>query len=286
MKKRVISLLLAVLMLTALTACDADSDRIAQLEAENAALKAQVADLTAQLEASGASAGLSDWNFTAYAWSSSNGANVTLTGTPTHYTDGMTAEFSAWLEGELIATTPCAWDGNAFVGNLDLNAADGYCYYCTVTAPNGSSAEVELNTPKNTTNEDLVNMETALTSYCAMMVEESEVEGSTLTLSAGYAQVQLPRIGLTSDPVAITGAQLILESAGKEIARCDVTMVPGETPDRYAAEIAGISFTVPALADDQQMDIRLEVALNDGQSLKASGGSWFSTNGELYLVVG
>ena len=50
MKKRVISLILAVLMLTALTACGGDADRIAQLEAENAALKAQVEELTAQLE--------------------------------------------------------------------------------------------------------------------------------------------------------------------------------------------------------------------------------------------
>ena len=286
MKKRVFSLILAVLMLTALTACGGDSDRIAQLEAENAALKAQVADLTAQLEASGAAAGLSDWSFTAYAWSSSNGTNVTLTGTPIRYTEGMTAEFSAWLEGELIATTPCQWNGTAFVGDLDLNAADGYCYYCTVTAPNGSSAEVELNTPKNTTDEDLVNMETALTSYCAMMVEESNAQGNELTLSAGYAQVQLPRIGLTADPVAISGAQLILESDGKEIARCDLTMVAGESADRYAAEVSGIHFTIPTLAEGQQMDIRLEVTLTDGQILKASGGSWFSTNGELYLVVG
>ena len=44
MKKRVISLILAVLMLTALTACGGDADRIAQLEAENASLKAQVAN--------------------------------------------------------------------------------------------------------------------------------------------------------------------------------------------------------------------------------------------------
>lgn len=286
MKKRVISLILAVLMLTALTACGGDSDRIAQLEAENASLKAQVADLTAKLEASGASAGLSDWSFSAYAWSSSNGANVTFTGTPIRYAEGQTAEFSAWLEGELVATTPCQWNGTAFVGDLDLNAADGYCYYCTVIAPNGASTEVELNTPKSTTDENLVNMETALTSYCAMMVEESKAEGTSLTLSSGYAQVQLPRIGLTSDPVAISSAQLILESEGKEIARCDLNMVAGESADRYAAEIAGTQFTIPVLEDEQQMDIRLEVTLTDGQILKSSGGSWFSTNGELYLVVG
>ena len=275
MKKRVFSLILAVLMLTALTACGGDADRIAQLEAENAALKAQVAELTAQLEASGPAADLADWYFESYAWSSSNGANVTFVGTPVNYTEGQSIEFSAWIEGELVAATPCEWTGNVFIGDLDLNAADGYCYYCTITAPDGSKTEVELNTPKNTTNEDLVNM-----------VEDSEMAGNTLTLSAGYAQVQLPRIGLTSDPVAISGAQLILESAGKEIARCDLPMVPGESSDRYAAEIAGISFTVPALQENQQMDIRLEVALNDGQTLKAAGGSWFSTNGELYLVVG
>lgn len=286
MKKRVFSLILAVLMITALTACGGDADRIAQLEAENAALKAQVEELTAQLEASGAGAGLSDWHFESYAWSSSNGANVTFVGTPVRYAEGMSAEFTAWLEGEMIVSAPCEWNGSAFVASVDLNAADGYCYYCTLYAPNGSQTEVELNTPKNPTNEDLINMETALTSYCGMMVEDSKTEGSTLTLSSGYAQVQLPRIGLTSDPVAISSAQLVLEAAGKEIARCDVHMVAGETPDRYAAEIAGISFTVPALEENQQMDIRLEVSLSDGQTLKASGGSWFSANGELYLVVG
>ena len=286
MKKRVFSLILAVLMLTALTACGSDTDRIAQLEAENAALKAQVEELTARLEASGSAAGLSDWYFESYAWSSSNGANVTLVGTPVRYTEGQSAEFSAWIEGEMIATAPCEWNGTAYVGDLDLNAADGYCYYCTVIAPDGTKIEVELNTPKNTMDENLVNMETALTSYCGMMVEESNAEGDKLTLVSGYAQVQLPRIGQTSDPVAISNAQLILETDGKEIARCDVNMVPGETPDRYAAEIAGISFTAPVLEEGQQMDIRLEVTLNDGQTLKASGGSWFSANGKLNLVVG
>ena len=65
MKKRVFSLILAVLMVAALTACGGDDDRITRLEEENAALKAQVAELTAQLEASGSAAGLSDWSFEA-----------------------------------------------------------------------------------------------------------------------------------------------------------------------------------------------------------------------------
>ena len=118
MKKRVISMILAVLMLTALTACGGDADRIAQLEAENAALKAQVEELTAQLEASGAGAGLSDWHFESYAWSSSNGANVTFVGTPVRYAEGMSAEFTAWLEGEMSVSAPCEWNGSAFVASV------------------------------------------------------------------------------------------------------------------------------------------------------------------------
>lgn len=286
MKKRAMSLILAVLMLTALTACGGDADRIAALEAENAALKAQVEELTGKLQIAGSSAGLSDWSFEAFAWSSSNGANVTFTGIPVSYTEGQSAQFSAWLEGDLIASTPCEWNGTGYVGVLDLNAADGYCYYCTITAPDGTQTEVELNTPKSTTDETLVDMESSLNSYCGMMVEESALEGNTLTIASGYAQVQLPRIGLTTEDVTISSAQLILESAGKEIARCDLSMVPGETPDRYAAEIAGIHFTIPTMEDDQQMDIRMEVALSDGQTLSSSGGSWFFHGGELVLVVG
>lgn len=286
MKKRVFALILTVLMLTALTACGGDADRIAQLEAENEALKAQIAELTGQLENAAAFAGLSDWSFKAFAWSSNNGANVTFTGTPVSYAEGQTARFSAWLEGEQVAAADCTWDGAAYTGVLDLNAADGYCYYCTIINADGTENEVELNTPKNPTDEKLIDMETALTAYCGMMVEDSKLENSTLTIIAGYAQVQLPRIGQTVEPVAITGAQLVLDAVGKEVARCDLTMEATETADHYAAEITGITFTIPAMEDDQQLNIRMEVQLSDGQTLTTAGGSWFYNGGDLYLVVG
>ena len=286
MKKRVISLILALVMLAALTACGNDSDRIAQLEAENAALKAQVAELTAKLDNAVSFASLSDWDFDAYAWSSNNGVSVTFTGTPVSYAEGQKARFSAWLEGELVAEEDCTWDGTNFVGTLDLNAADGYCYYCTITDETGNTTEVELNTPKNPTDETLIDMETSLTAYCGMMVEDSDFEGSTLTIVSGYAQVQLPKIGQTVEDVTCTGGRLVLEYAGQEVARFDLTLVPGESADRYAAEIAGIQFTIPSMKDDEQLDIRMEVTLSDGQVLTTAGGSWFFNDGELYLVVG
>ena len=285
MKKRVISLFLAIVMLAALTACGGDADRIAQLEAENAALKEQVEGLSTQ-PAIGGVAGLSDWRFDAYAWGSNNGANVTSTGTPIGYAEGQTAQFSAWIEGEMVASTLCEWNGISFVGDLDLNAADGYCYYCTVTNPDGTTVEVELNTPKNPTNEALIDMETSLNAYCSMMVEDSELKGSVLTIVSGYAQVQLPRIGQTIEAVSCTGGQLVLEANGKEVGRCDLTLVAGETADRYSAEIAGLSFTIPDMKDDEQLQIRMDVTLSDGQTLTTNGGSWFYNGGKLYLVVG
>ena len=286
MKKRAMTLIMAVLLVLGLAACGGDADRIAELEAENEALKAQIAELNGQLESAAAFAGLSDWHFDAFAWSSNNGANVTFTGTPVSYTEGQTAQFAAWLEGDLIASTDCTWDGTAYTGVLDLNAADGYCYYCTIINADGSQNEIELNTPKNPTDADLIDMETSLTSYCGMMVEDSQLEGSTLTIAAGYAQVQLPRIGQSVADVTITGAQLVLDAEGTEVGRVDLSMEPGETADRYAGEIAGISFTIPAMEDDHQLNIRMEVTLSDGQTLTTAGGSWFYNGGELYLVVG
>lgn len=286
MKKRVFALILTVLMLAALTACGGDADRIAQLEAENEALKAQVEDLNSQLKNAAAFAGLSDWSFEAFAWSSNNGANITFTGTPVSYTEGQTARFSAWLEGEQVATADCTWDGAVYTGKLDLNADDGYCYYCTIVNADGTENEVELNTPKTPTDDKIIDLETSLASYCAMMVEDSKLEGNTLTIVAGYAQVQMPRIGQTAEGVTVTGAQMVLDAVGNEIARCDLTMEATGTPDHYAAQIAGLSFTIPALEDDQQLNIRMDVQLSDGQTLTTAGGSWFYNGGELYLVVG
>lgn len=286
-RKNIIAVIaLIAILLTALTGCGSDADRIAELEAENAQLKAQLEALNGQLGTAGP-AGLAEWGFEAFAWSGNNGANVAFTGTPVSYAEGQTAEFSVWLEGDVVESVPCEWDGTNYTAVVDLNAADGYCYYCTITDANGNQTEVELNTPKKPTDAALIDIETALTSYCSMMVEESKLEGTTLTLTAGYAQVQLPQLGHTSERVAVNTAELVLESDGKEIARHQLFLQEDESAlHAYTAEIAGITFTVPALEDDQQLEMRMEVTLSDGQTLTTVGGSWYYNAGELFLVVG
>lgn len=285
MKKRLVSLVLVLVMVLVLAGCG-KGDRLAELEAENEALKAQMEQMNNGQDGEANTVGLTQWDFESFAWSGNNGANITFTATPDSYAEGQTAVLNVKLEGELVDTSVCEWDGKAYTANTDLNAADGYCYYCVITDAYGNESEVELNTPKNPTNEWIINIETSLTSYCNMMVEESATEGSTLTIVSGYAQAQLPAIGKSGPDVSIAGAELILTAEGKEIGRKSLTLEPADGVNNYGAQVSGVSFTIPAVEDDQQLELKLEVTLSDGQVLTAPGGNWFANGGELFLVVG
>lgn len=282
--KKIFVLLLAVLMLASFTACGGDADRIAELEAENAALKAQVAELTAQLGQQGGT-GLSDWSFEASAWEGSNGATVSFTAVPAGYAEGQSAVLGIWLEGDPVDTVECQWNGTAYTAVTDLNAVDGYCYYCTITDADGNAVEVELNTPKNPTYPAVIDLETSLNAYCAMMVEDSAVENGKLNVTAGYAQVQLPVIGRTGGKVEAVGAELVLKVDGGEISRQPLPL-SAVTESELIAEIVGLSFDIPEMEDDQQLELWMEVTLSDGQILFTAGGCWFYNGGELFLVVG
>lgn len=283
--KKVFAMILAIVMLLALAGCSSDADRIAQLEAENAALKAQVAELTAQLAGSTGETGLTEWHFDAVAWEGGNGATVTFTGIPAGYEEGQTAHLSIWLEGDLIDTVSCQWNGTAYEAVTDLNAMDGYCYYCTVTGADGRETEVELNTPKNPVDGSVIDLETSLAAYCAMMVEDSAAADGVMTITAGYAQVQLPRIGRSAEPVKAIGAELVLRAEGSEVSRCDLEL-QAEDETTLTGEIIGLTFDLPEMEDDEQLELWMEVTLSDGQTLFTTGGSWYCNGGELFLVVG
>ena len=279
MKKRRISLVLVLVMVLVLAGCG-KGDRIAEQEAEND----QVQGMNDGQNANPVS--LTEWHFDFFAWSGNNGANITFTATPDSYAEGQTAVLNVKLEGEVVDTSVCEWDGKAYTANTDLNAEDGYCYYCVITDAYGNESEVELNTPKNPTNEWIINIETSLTSYCNMMVEESVAEGNTLTITSGYAQAQLPAIGKSGPNVTIVGTELILLAEGKEIGRNSLTLEHAEGVNNYGVQVSGVSFTIPAMEDDQQLELKMEVTLSDGQILTAPGGNWFANGGELFLVVG
>lgn len=281
-KKILIFAMLAAMVVMSLAGCGGNGDN-AQLIAE---LQVQIDELNARVEALEMRSGLKSWNLTAAAWSSSNGATVTLTAQPAAYREGQSMEFMALLDGAQADSVSCSWDGESYTAQLDLNAADGYGYYCVITAPDGTREQVALSTPENPVIDTVVNLSTALSSYCNMIVDTWGCSGDQLTITAGYVQVQLPRIARDGGNPTISTAELVLKKAGEELSRQALTIPEGEGENSYELVLSDSSFSVPEMQDDQQLDLYLEVILSDGQVLSTAGCSWYYNAGELFLAVG
>lgn len=244
------------------------------------------AETAPQTEAAAQPLGLSEWTMNATAWSSPNGATVNLRAVPNGYTEGQSARFLVRLEGDEIAVVPCEWDGSAYTASAELNAADGYCYYVTLIAADGTETEVAVNVPNEPTDESLINMETALEAYCEVMVNDSSLEGGKLTITDGTVQVRLPWLTLDEGPATCQTANLILSYNGQDVA-LETLAVPTEEAGLCTADISGITFPVPStMEDDHQLSIRLEVTLSNGHSLTAYGCNWTYLDGELLMAVG
>jgi len=229
--------------------------------------------------------GLAAWELDSSTWSSPNGATVYITATPVAYTEGMTADFVVRLEGSDVFTAPCQWDGTAFTGYAELNAADGYCYYMILSSE-GHLYEVPVNTATEPVDETLVNMATALNTYCTLLVEGSEAAGDKLTLTAGTARIQPPAIRNEGQAVTCTEAALVLTFSGEEVGRKALDLPAADDTGAYEISISGVSFQIPEMEDDNQLNLRLDVTLSNGYQLSDGSGSWSYMDGQLLGIVG
>ena len=110
-------------------------------------------------------------------------------------------------------------------------------------------------------------------------------DGSAVTLASAYVQVQLPRLS-AQGALTAEKAQLVLYRNSEEVSRTDITLQPGEAAGSYELELSGQSIPLPELAEDDYLDLWLEVTLSDGRTLSTAGASWFSGPDGLFLVVG
>lgn len=283
MKKNLFRILMVTLMAAALlvTFTGCGDDRTAELESENAALRKEVEVLTAQVEELMQAIGLKDWNTKASAWSDGSGANIQFSATPLQYTEDQGAALVVMLGGQEATSVDCAWDGTNYVATVDLAAMDGYSYYFVLSSTDGIQKLYPLNVSA-----DLMDLGSSLTSYCTLMVEDYEASDSKLTLTSGYIQVQLPRISATGESITCVSAELILQLNGEDVERQSISLSTGEAAGSYALDLSGVSFAMPEMEDDYQLDLWLEVTQSDGQTCTASGGSWCYFDGSLDLFVG
>ena len=251
MKKNVFSILVMIVMIAALlvsfagcsnAADDESAALIAELEAQNAELQAQIADLTAEIESMKQKAALQDWTLDAAPWNDGNGATVTFAATPVSYVEGQKAALSVRM-GDLEAeSTNCVWNGTAFVGSVELGAADGYSYYCILTSLDGSQEEIALNTPEDVTNETLVYLGTNLNAYANLIVEDWEATATNLVIKSGHIQAQMPRLS-AAGTTSISSAALVLKLNGEEVARQDVALEAGEGEGSHELVLSGKTYT-------------------------------------------
>lgn len=227
--------------------------------------------------------GLTKWNLTAETWSSPNGATIHLAATPLTHGKDHSALFLVRLEGEEVDRAICQWEDNQYTASLDLNAANGYCYYLAMS--NGKDqVEIPVNTPKDPVDLALIDLQSSLEASCSLAVESSEVQGNTLNITKGEASIRLPRI--RPEGLTCTSAVLELRSGGEIVGTYDLTLPQPDELASYNLDIQGASFSVAVPEDGQQIFVQLTATLSNGQMLSAEGSSWLSSEGSLVQGVG
>ena len=292
MKKKLSALLALVLCaMLVLCACqkevptDDHEQQIAALTQENAALKEQIDVLTRQLE-SIQNAVLTDWDLTATASADRNSAVLSFSAVPAVAPEGQTVSLVVLLNGFEAESVQCAAQDGTYYGTLTLPAADGYSYYCLITNPNGAQQQIPLITEENSEDRSLIDLSASLYGYCHLMVEDWSFEGITLTVNSAYFQAMLPMLSQNGSAVTAQKAELVLMHNGQEVSRQELPLVAGEAEGTYESQISAVTFTTPALEDDHQLDLMLEITLSAGDPLTNNSCSWYYIDGGLTMVVG
>lgn len=284
---KLLALLLAAAMLFSLSACSQsadDSGELNQLREENTQLREEIARLRQEIEMLESGA-IADWSLTGTPLLQGSGAEVTLTVVPTQYQEGQMVSFRVSLEGQTIASLYCDWDGTAYTGSVELDAADGYSYSLLLTEPNGDQDYRELNSPANPVDSTLVYMYSSLSAACFLSVEDWSISDNTLSITGGTAEIQLPLMSANEETISCSGINLVLQLDGEELERKSV-MVPQTAQTTFQVPLSHAEFAIPELEEGNQLDLWLEVTLSDGQTLHHSGSSWFCYEGELMQAVG
>lgn len=258
---------------------DANATAPTQVTEATQATTSAPAGSLAHVEAEGS---LQSWELTAQVWSSSNGATVTLTAQPRAYEKGQGASFVVRLEGKEVENVSCNWDGTYYTASADLEAADGYEFECVLFPPQGVGEHYTLSDAYDS----LVYMKRSLDAYCNLYISDFKDADGKFTITAGWASVQLPQLTTAGTTIGFQKAQLVFTLNGETVETQDVDLPQGEGQGSYESSLSNISFTMPQMDDDYQLDLTLVVTLTNGEELTADGGSWFYNNNELKMAAG
>ena len=120
--------------------------------------------------------------------------------------------------------------------------------------------------------------------YCHLMVNQWSSDLTNLTVVNGVAQVTVTTSG--SSELLVQSAQLVLRQGVREFSRIPVSLLVGENGTNFEALLENISFPLPELEENDQVDLWLEVVLSDGQILLSPACGWYRSGNDLFMVAG
>ena len=272
MKKKLFPVISLVLAAVSLSAAAVLWGQVVRYKADIADLTHLVEDLNREVAGlSGRPADLSLGEITLTARLRNDGlAEVSFTLTPSHAPE---AEASLKiLTGDAVAAeAPCQWDGDAYCAQAELIPANDCTYVLTL-----GGTEYLLASPTNGAYPDLVNLADSLSAYCNLILGDWIVEGGLLTVDVCHLHVQAPRLGILDLPLS-QEAHIHLKHRGDLLDSAIVYVQQGEGAASYESTIHQLSLAVPALAEDDEVEMWMEAILPDGQLVSVCAGTWTFT---------
>ena len=282
MKKHLLSILALVLAAAALAAAVTARTVKKQYEDDIAALTYLVEDLrgkVAALSDQTSTLCLGDTALSAVQCNDGT-ADVTFTLRPAD-PDAKGTPLLKLLVGDILVTQQeCEVNGDAYTATINLSPVNGLTY---ILSWNGT--ECVLASPDNGAHPHLVNLADSLSAYCNLVLEDWNIEGTTLTLGTCHVQIQAPLLGETELPQT-QEAQVLLKHRGQVLDGVTITVAPGEGSASYEGILENLSLTLPLLAEGEEISLWLEAVLADGQMVSACAGTWTTTAGGYEMAAG
>ena len=120
-------------------------------------------------------------------------------------------------------------------------------------------------------------------SYCNLVVDQWEAFGDQLTINTAYAQAVI----VSNASLAMADrSRLVLRLDDQEVSTYDITLDHGESSESLEADLKNITFQIPDLGTQDELELWLEVTLPGNITVSGYGASWYQEGGMLHLITG
>lgn len=260
-----------------------DLAQIAALQQENAQLSAAVNTLKADLRALQCTS-LEAWKLTADPMEDGSGATARFEAQTAGVKNGQSVRFLVMLGEKTVVDLPCAPDGSRFTASAQLDAQNGYTFYCELSDGSSEPVRYALLNPQDSQLSMLMNLQDSLSTFATMLVNSWKVADEVLHINADV-EIQLPNLRIDKEPAKVESAKLYFTMGEETLQAIDI-IVEGSSGS-LSSLIEDVTCPVPEdMEADAQLTLNCEIKLADGTVLTADGGSWFLQDEQLQMVAG